>query len=415
MVEDLILKIIDNNGVNVTDSRDVAKMVGKQHCTLMRDIRSCIDDMKEKANSENTDLYSANSENTDLYSADYQDLFIESTYKDSQNKIQPCYLITQKGCEVLAHKMKGKKFTEFTVAYVNAFHDIKDALQEVETTVQTNGVLTEKEWNKIKKKSKYLTENIHNGKSTRDYIKNCDLMHLQDVIDEIYKIAKPCRGEIRYEILSNAIKALKDISAQYDYSDPKNTFIKTVANDGVIKLQSIHTEKLVRGNNNKDRQNNKLKNELDEAKNNALKKEKELMDIKEKYDPNGFWTTLNYHPFSVNYMYDNNQITSAYQRWIDNFPKEQLHSKEEYERRANIDFNKPIVIYIKYRNLAKFDLDNLSKSLIDYLFNRYFLVDDSIVKGKVEFIKEHCDSYADGKIKFTLRNMTDDEIARLDD
>ena len=163
------------------------------------------------------------------------------------------------------------------------------------------------------------------------------------------------------------------------------------------------------------RANKKLKNELDEANNNILKKEKELLDIKEKYDPNGFWTILDYHPFSVNYMYDNNQITSSYQRWIDNFPKQQLHSKEEYERKANIDFNKPIVIYIKYRNLAKFDLDNLSKSLIDYLFNRYFLVDDSIVKGKVEFIKEHCDSYKDGKIKFTLRNMTEDEINRLDD
>ena len=163
------------------------------------------------------------------------------------------------------------------------------------------------------------------------------------------------------------------------------------------------------------RANKKLKNELDEANNNILKKEKELLDIKEKFDPNGFWTTLDYHPFSVNYMYDNNQITSSYQRWIDNFPKEQLHSKEEYEQRANIDFNKPIVIYVKYRNMSKFDLDNLSKSLIDYLFNRHFLVDDSIVKGKVEFTKEHCDSYADGKIKFTLRNMTEDEIARLDE
>ena len=163
------------------------------------------------------------------------------------------------------------------------------------------------------------------------------------------------------------------------------------------------------------RANKKLKNELDEAKNNVLKKEKELLDMKEKYDPDMFWTTLSYHPFSINYMYNNNQITSAYQRWIDNFPKEKLHSKVEYEQRANIDFNKPIIIYVKYRNLSKFDTDNLSKSLIDYIFNRHFLVDDSIVKGKVEFTKEHCDSYADGKIKFTLRNMTDDEIARLDE
>ena len=161
--------------------------------------------------------------------------------------------------------------------------------------------------------------------------------------------------------------------------------------------------------------NKKLNKELDEVKNNVLKKEKELMDIKEKYDPDKFWTTLDYHPFSVNYMYDDNQITDSYQRWIDNFPKQKLHSKEEYEKRLNIDFSKPIVIYIRYRNLPKFDTDNLSKSLIDYLFNRHFLVDDRIVKGKVEFTKKHCDSYKDGKIKFTLRNMTDDEINRLDD
>ena len=256
MVEDLVLKIINNNGVNVTDSRDVATMLGKTHSNLMRDIRSCIRDMKKSANSEKSNVNSAN----------YQDLFIESTYTDSQNKTQSCYLITQKGCEVIAHKMKGKKFTEFTVAYVNAFHEMQDALEEVETAVQTHGVLTEKEWNNIKKKSKYLNENINSGKSTRDYIKSCDLMHLQDVIDEIYDIAKPCKGEIRYEILNSAIKTLKEISSKYDYSNPLNTFIKTVANDGVIKLQSIHTEKLVRGTNNKDRKINDLKSEIETLK-----------------------------------------------------------------------------------------------------------------------------------------------------
>ena len=91
-------------------------------------------------------------------------------------------------------------------------------------------------------------------------------MHLQDVIDEIYEIAKPCKGEIKYEILHNAIKTLKEISSQYDYSNPTNTFIKTVADNGVIKLQSIHTEKLVRENNNKDKKINDLKNDIEALK-----------------------------------------------------------------------------------------------------------------------------------------------------
>lgn len=260
MAKDLVLKIINNNGVEVTDSRDVAKMIGKQHCTLMRDIRSYIDDMNKNMN---TELYSSNSEKSKVNS---QNFFIESTYLDKYNREKPCYLITKKGCEFIGNKLNGKKGVEFTAQYVNAFNDMKDALQEVETTVQMHGVLTEKEWSNIKKKSKYLTENIHSGKSTREYIKSCDLMHLQDVIDEIYEVAKPCRGEIKYDILNNAIKTLKEISSQYDFSTPMSTFIKTVANDGVIKLQSIHTEKLIRENNNKDKKIDSLKSDIEALK-----------------------------------------------------------------------------------------------------------------------------------------------------
>ena len=266
MAKDLILNIINNNGVEVTDSRDVAKMIGKTHSNLMRDIRNYIEDMKEDPkstmNSANSEKSIVNSQNLNINIDEY---FIESTYQGARRK-EKCYLITKKGCEFIAHKLTGKKGTEFTAKYVEAFHDMQEALQEVETTVQKHGVLTEKEWNNIKKKSKYLTENIHSGKSTRDYIKGCDLMHLQDVIDEIYDIAKPCRGEIKYEILNSAIKTLKEISSQYDYSNPMNTFIKTVANNGVIKLQSIHTEKLVRENNNKDKKIDSLKSEIETLK-----------------------------------------------------------------------------------------------------------------------------------------------------
>ena len=253
MAKDLISKIVNNNGINVFESRDVAEMVGKTHSNLLRDIKNYIKGMEKDPKSS-------------VISANSQDFFIESTYIDANNQSRKCYLITKKGCDFVINKLNGEKGIKFTAQYVNAFYDMKDALEEVETVVQTHGVLTEKEWNNIKKKSKYLTENIHNGKSTKDYIKGCDLMHLQDVIDEIYDIAKPCHGEIKYEILNSAIKTLKEISSQYDYSNPLNTFIKTVANDGVIKLQSIQTEKLVRGNNNKDKKIGSLKNDIEALK-----------------------------------------------------------------------------------------------------------------------------------------------------
>ena len=260
MANDLIKVITTNDGVNVIESREVARMIGKEH----KDVLRMIDGYEPKDGSKKRKIVGIipTLAKGNITPSKY---FVESSYSNN-NRQYKCYLCTKMGCEMIANKLTGEKGILFSAKYVEAFNEMQAALEEIETTVQTNGVLTEKEWNSIKKKSKYLTENIHSGKSTRDYIKSCDLMHLQDVIDEIYEIAKPCKGEIKYEILHNAIKTLKQISSQYDYSNPMNTFIKTVADNGVIKLQSIHTEKLVRENNNKDKKIDDLKSEIETLK-----------------------------------------------------------------------------------------------------------------------------------------------------
>ena len=352
--DDLILKIINNNGVDVTDSRDVAKMIGKAHKTLMRDIRGYINDLS-KEKEIGTKVYPSN-------------FFIESTYIDGANRVKPCYLITQKGCEFIANKLTGKKGTEFTAKYINAFHDMKDALQEVETTVQTHGVLTEKEWSNIKKKSKYLTENIHSGKSTREYIKGCDLMHLQDVIDEIYDIAKPCRGEVRYEILNSAIKTLKEISSQYDYSNPINTFIKTVANDGVIKLQSIQTEKLVRGTNNKDKKIDSLKSELE-----ALKP----ISFDDMVMVNNYAISKNdLNDSFIDSMTGKPKICSTreYKGWKYYF-KKAMDEANIRKLFSHIDWNKPVEISYAVTCHEKNDIGNFIDALQDVVQD-YFHCDD---------------------------------------
>jgi hypothetical protein len=40
----------------------------------------------------------------------------------------PCYLVTKKGCEFIAHKLTGQKGTEFTAWYINRFHEMEDEL-----------------------------------------------------------------------------------------------------------------------------------------------------------------------------------------------------------------------------------------------------------------------------------------------
>ena len=98
------LTITSYNGINVTDSRDIAEIVGKAHDQLMRSIRGYINVLSTSAKLQTLDF------------------FIESTYKDAKGEIRPCYLLTKAGCEMVANKMTGEKGILFTATYVQAFN-----------------------------------------------------------------------------------------------------------------------------------------------------------------------------------------------------------------------------------------------------------------------------------------------------
>lgn len=93
------------------DSREVAEMVGKEHKELLRDIRRYCEQLGESKIA-------------------LTDFFTESTYKTEQNKTMPCYLVSKKGCEFIAHKLTGVKGTEFTAKYINRFHKMEKVIQE---------------------------------------------------------------------------------------------------------------------------------------------------------------------------------------------------------------------------------------------------------------------------------------------
>lgn len=94
------------------DSREVAEMIGKEHHKLLRDIRRYIEQLGESQ-------------------IGFTDFFRESTYQTEQNKEMPCYRITKKGCEFIAHKLTGTKGTAFTARYINKFHGMETTLAAV--------------------------------------------------------------------------------------------------------------------------------------------------------------------------------------------------------------------------------------------------------------------------------------------
>ena len=63
-----------------------------------------------------------------LRAAEY---FIKSTYLDLNNQQRPCYQVTKKGCEMIAHKMTGEKGVLFTAKYIERFHEMEDYIKEM--------------------------------------------------------------------------------------------------------------------------------------------------------------------------------------------------------------------------------------------------------------------------------------------
>lgn len=104
-------------------SLEVAEMVEKEHKNLLRDIKRYCKQMKQA----NDDL----ADDRVGLKIEPVDFFIESTYIDGKGEERPCYKVTKKGCEFIAHKTTGTKGTAFTARYINRFHSIEQAIQQI--------------------------------------------------------------------------------------------------------------------------------------------------------------------------------------------------------------------------------------------------------------------------------------------
>ena len=105
------LTVINQDGKLLVDSREVARMIEKEHKNLLRDIKGYSDVLGQSSN-----LSTAN-------------FFIESTYTNENNQSYPCYLLTRKGCDMVANKMTGEKGIIFTAKYVTKFEEMEKQQQ----------------------------------------------------------------------------------------------------------------------------------------------------------------------------------------------------------------------------------------------------------------------------------------------
>ncbi|SFI26705.1 MULTISPECIES: Rha family transcriptional regulator [unclassified Bacillus (in: firmicutes)] len=109
--EKFSLGVINQGGKLLVDSREVANMIGKRHTDLLRSIENYIKIL----------------ENAKMRS---QNFFVEDNYTtEGNNKAYKKYLLTRKGCDLVANKLTGEKGVLFTATYVMQFEKMKRQIQ----------------------------------------------------------------------------------------------------------------------------------------------------------------------------------------------------------------------------------------------------------------------------------------------
>lgn len=85
---------------------------GKRHADLCRDIERYINTISTNAKLR------------------WLDFFVESSYIDKKGESRKCYLLTKKGCDMVANKMTGEKGILFTATYINQFYEVEQQLKK---------------------------------------------------------------------------------------------------------------------------------------------------------------------------------------------------------------------------------------------------------------------------------------------
>ena len=120
-----------NNLVQTISSREVAKMMEREHKEILR----MIEGYEPPEGSKKRKIVGIIPTLTEgnITPSDY---FIESSYKDASGKSNKCYECTKMGCEMLANKLTGEKGILFTARYVNKFNKMEQYIKEQQPKVQ---------------------------------------------------------------------------------------------------------------------------------------------------------------------------------------------------------------------------------------------------------------------------------------
>lgn len=185
-------------------SLEVAEMVGRTHDNVLKDIRNVI---KQIGSVKNHESY-----------------FSETSYRNSQNKELPCYLLTKKGCELYSTRMTGAKGTQFAVAYIERFNQMEDHIKESRMQLPTDPMEilkltfeaqenTDKKVKEVENRVTDLEENMVLSAGDYGYISRRINQRVSEVARGFGKITQEQRGKLHKDI-NSGVKAVTGVSTR---------------------------------------------------------------------------------------------------------------------------------------------------------------------------------------------------------
>lgn len=222
------LKVISFDGQLVTESRDVAEMIGKPHNDLMKSIRG----------------YSQH-----LTVGDYSlsDFFISTQYEDTTGRKLPCFLLTKKGCDMVANKMTGEKGVLFTAAYVTRFEEMEQVLNKPKSQLEIMQMQIEQ---MIKQEQRLNEQDNRIGKIETEQQNITEIIGLsvvewrKKVTNILNRIAKNNGGFEMYQEIRNESYKLLEERAKCKLSIRVTNKQKVMALNGVPKSTVNKVSKL---------------------------------------------------------------------------------------------------------------------------------------------------------------------------
>ncbi|HDZ4254794.1 TPA: Rha family transcriptional regulator [Campylobacter jejuni] len=155
-------------------SLDVAKVFGKRHFHVLRDIENILNDLREIGTSQDLSNFGETYRNTEIRG------FGKVKGKTRKDR---CYNLTRDGFSLLAMGFTGKKALQFKIAFINAFN-------EMERIIRSNNQTTNySDYEFIKKQNEILNQ-ITCTQSNTIYVLQDSIRFLNNTISSMKEINK---------------------------------------------------------------------------------------------------------------------------------------------------------------------------------------------------------------------------------